>query len=201
MTSILKKAALAATLAGVAFASPAFAQSATTAKADGTATVKIYSPLSIAAPAVADSVVDFGVLVGTRVSGATPRAAHDFTIAATSAPTAVSVCTGATNWTCSGSPHRANYLVSGSIDSAVNVWLTSPTITLLRSGGAAVNPDDTVPLSLTLSETSDSNLDGYSDFVLTTGSKNVYVGGALKVSATDNDGVYVGSFEINADYQ
>lgn len=200
MTSILKKAALAATLAGVAFASPAFAQSATTAKADGTATVKIYSPLSIAAPAAADSVVDFGVLVGTR-GGPSARAAHDFTIDANIAPTAGSVCTAATNWTCSGSPHRANYLVSGSIDSAVNVWLTSPSITLLRSGGVGTNPDDTVPLNLTLSETADTNSDTYADFVLTTGSKNVYVGGALKVSATDSDGVYVGSFEINADYQ
>jgi len=194
------KAALAATITAIACgASPALA-SPTTASANGTATVKIYSPLSIAATG-SNSVVDFGILVGTRGGATAPRAANDFVIDATSAPSAAGLCTGAINWSCSGSPHRAMYTVSGSDSSVVNVWLTSPTITLLRAGGASSNPDDTVPLDLTLSRTADSNNDGYADFVLAGGAQDVYVGGKLKVSDTDLDGVYTGSFQINADYQ
>lgn len=195
-----KKAALAAVMTATAFgASPALA--ATTATASGSATVKIFSPLSIAAPTAADSVVDFGILVGTRVTGATPRASNDFVISATTAPTAAALCIGATNWSCSGAPHRAQYEVAGSDGSVVNVWLTSPSITLLRAGGSGAVADDTVPLDLTLSEGTDSNTDGYADFVLTGGTKTVYVGGTLQVSSTDLDGVYTGSFQINADYQ
>ena len=201
MTNFLNKAAIAATVAWISLgATPAMAQSATQQSADGTATVKIYSPLSIAAPTAADSVVDFGILVGTR-GGATARAAHDFVIDASTAPTAAALCTGATNWTCSGSPRRAQYVVSGSTDSVVNVWLTADTIDLVRSGGVATVADDVVPLDLTLSETVDSNSDGTADLTLSTGSATVYVGGDLHVSATDMDGVYTGTFEINADYQ
>lgn len=202
MTNFLNKAALAATVAGIALgATPAMAQSATQQSADGTATVKIYSPLSIAAPTAADSVVDFGILVGTRGGAIAPRAAHDFVIDASTAPTAAALCTGATNWTCSGSPRRAQYVVSGSTDSVVNVWLTNATIDLVRSGGSSAVADDVVPLDLTLSETVDSNSDGTADLTLSTGSATVYVGGDLHVSATDMDGVYTGTFEINADYQ
>lgn len=202
MTNFLKKAALAATVAGIALgATPAMAQSATQVSADGTATVKIYSPLSIAAPTAADSVVDFGILVGTRGGTIAPRAANDFVIDAATAPTAASVCTGATNWSCSGTPRRAQYVVSGSTDSVVNVWLTAETIDLVRSGGVSTDVDDVVPLDLTLSETADSNSDGYADLTLTTGSADIFVGGTLHVSATDMDGVYTGTFQINADYQ
>lgn len=202
MTKLLKKAAFAATVAGIAFAAtPAMAQSATQESADGTATVKIYSPLSIAAPTAADSVVDFGILVGTRGGVVAPRSTNDFVIDATTAPTAAGLCTGATNWSCSGTPRRAQYVVSGSTDSVVNVWLTSVTIDLVRSGGVASVADDVVPLDLALSETADSNSDGYADFVLSTGSTTVYVGGTLHVSDTDMDGVYTGTFQINADYQ
>ena len=196
------KMALVASVAGFAFgATPAMAQTATQQNADGTATVKIYSPLSIAAPTAADSVVDFGILVGTRGGTVAPRAANDFVISATTAPTAATVCTGATNWSCSGTPRRAQYVVSGSTDSVVNVWLETASIDLLRAGGSLTNADDVVPLDLALSETSDSNGDGYSDLVLSTGSADVFVGGTLKVSATDLDGVYTGTFQVNADYQ
>ena len=202
MTKLLKKAAFAATVSGfVLGATPAFAQSATQQSANGTATVKIYSPLSIAAPTAADSVVDFGILVGTRGGVIAPRSANDFVIDATAAPTAASVCTGAVNWSCSGTPRRAQYVVSGSTDSVVNVWLTAGTIDLVRSGGVVTNPDDVVPLDLALSETVDSNSDGYADLTLSTGSADVYVGGTLHVSDTDFDGVYTGTFQVNADYQ
>ena len=72
---------------------------------------------------------------------------------------------------------------------------------MLKNGGSALNPDDTIALDLTLSETTDSGTDGTADFVLAGGVNTVYVGGSLGVSATDNDGVYTGSFQINADYQ
>lgn len=199
MTSILKKAARAATMTMIAFgASPALAASPTTATATGTATVKIYSPLSIQA-AGTNSVVDFGVLVGSRAPSVSPRAANDFVIDAAAAPTAGGLCFGAINWTCSGSPHRAMYTVSGSDASAVNVWITQPSIILNRAGGG-VTADDQVPLDLTL-DAADTNGDGYADVVLAGGAHDVYVGGTLRVSATDLDGVYTGSFEINADYQ
>ena len=196
-----KKAALAATIIATAFgASPALA-AGTSASANGSATVKIYSPLSIAAATAADSIVDFGILVGTRLSGGTPRSANAFVIDPLVGPSAATVCGTAAGWSCSGSPHRAKYTVNGSDSSVVNVWLTSPSIVMLRAGGSAVVADDTIPLSLTLSEVADSNADGKMDFVLAGGTHDIYVGGSLGVSASDNDGVYTGSFQINADYQ
>ncbi|MEO5809699.1 MAG: DUF4402 domain-containing protein [Sphingomicrobium sp.] len=199
MTNIFNKAALAATVAAVAFATPAFA-SPTSVSANGTATVKIFSPLTIAAPSATDSVVDFGILVGT-LGGASARTANAFVINAASAPTAGTVCTGAINWTCSGSPHRALYTITGSADSSVNVWVSAGTIDLNRAGGILGNVDDTIPLTLALSALTDSNGDGTADVLLSAGTANVYVGGSLAVSSTDRDGVYTGTFTVNADYQ
>lgn len=201
MTKFYNKAALAATAAAFAFASTPALASPTSASANGTATVKIYSPLTIAAPTATDSVVDFGILVGTLGGTTAPRSANNFVIGATAAPTAASVCTGATNWSCSGTPHRATYNITGSVDSSVNVSFAASSITLLRSGGTAGVADDEIPLDLTLSETTDSNSDGTADVLLAAGAATVYVGGSLGVSATDVDGVYTGSFSVTADYQ
>ena len=199
MTNYFNKAAIAAAVAAVAFAAPASA-SPTSVSADGTATVKIFSPLTIAAPSATDSVVDFGILVGTR-GGATARSSNAFVISASSAPSAASVCTGATNWSCSGTPHRALYTITGSVDSSVNVWVSAGTIDLNRAGGILGDPDDTVPLTLALSALTDSNSDGTADVFLNAGTADVYVGGSLGVSSTDRDGVYTGTFTVNADYQ
>ena len=199
MTNYFNKAALAAAVAAVAFATPALA-SPTSVSADGTATVKIFSPLTIAAANATNSVVDFGILVGT-LGGATARSTHAFVIDAASAPTAGSVCTGASNWTCSGTPHRALYTITGSVDSSVNVWVSAGTIDLNRAGGILGDPDDTVPLTLALSALTDSNSDGTADVFLNAGTADFYVGGSLGVSSTDRDGVYTGTFTVNADYQ
>jgi hypothetical protein len=195
MTNFFNKAAFAATVAASALiATPALAAPVS---ANGTATVKIYSPLTIAAPTATDAVVDFGILVGTLGT----RASTNFVIDASTAPTAASVCGAATTWNCSGTPHRATYNITGSVDSSVNVSFGSNSITLLRAGGSPLNADDTVPLGLTLSETADSNGDGQADVLLAGGAATVYVGGTLGVSSTDVDGVYTGSFVVNADYQ
>ena len=200
MTNFCNKAVLAATAAVLAFASTPALAAPTSATANGTATVKIYSPLTIAAPTATDAVVDFGILVGT-LGGTTPRSANSFVIDALTAPTAASVCTGATNWSCSGTPHRAQFNITGSVDSSVNVSFGASSITLLRAGGTTGVVDDEIPLNLALSDTSDSNADGIADIVLTAGAGTVYVGGSLGVSATDADGVYTGSFSVTADYQ
>ena len=200
MTKTFNKAALAATVAAVAFAATPALAAPTSASANGTATVKIYSPLTIAAPTATDAVVDFGILVGT-LGGATARTSNNFVINATTAPTAASVCTGAVNWSCAGSPHRALYTITGSVNSSVNVWVSATTIDLLRAGGVITSPDDVVPLSLALSQTTDTNGDGIADVVLAAGTADVYVGGTLAVSSTDRDGVYTGTFTVNADYQ
>lgn len=200
MTNYFNKAALAATVAAVAFAATPALASPTSVSANGTATVKIFSPLTIAAPTASDAIVDFGILVGT-LGGASARTSNSFVIDATTAPTAASVCTGAVNWSCSGSPHRALYTITGSVNSSVNVWVSAASIDLLRSGGLITDPDDVVPLSLALSQTADSNGDGIADVVLALGTADVYVGGALGVSSTDRDGVYTGTFTVNADYQ
>lgn len=198
MTNFAKKAAFAATAAFVALAAtPAAAQSATQVSADGTATVKIYSPLTIAAPTATDAVVDFGILVGSFGT----RPANNFDIDATVAPTAASVCGGVAGWSCSGAPHRAQFDITGSVDSSVNVSFAASSINLLRSGGSAAVAADVIPLGLTLSETADSNGDGQADLVLVNGAATVYVGGTLGVDADNVDGVYEGSFTVNADYQ
>ena len=198
MTNFAKKAAFAASAALVAFAAtPAAAQSATSTSDDGTATVKIYSPLTIAAPTATDAVVDFGILVGTFGT----RPANNFVIDASAAPTAVSVCGAVSNWSCSGTPHRAQFNITGSVGSAVNVSFTASSVDLVRSGGSAAVAADVIPLGLTLSDTTDSNADGIVDVLLAGGNATVYVGGTLGVGADNLDGVYVGSFTINADYQ
>lgn len=195
MTKFLNKAAFAATVAAAAFAStPALAAPVS---ANGTATVKIYSPLTIAAPTATDSVVDFGILVGTLGT----RASHNFVIGAASAPTPATVCGGATTWNCSGTPHRAQYDITGSVNSSVNVSFGASAINLVRVGGSAAVPADVVPLGLSLSATADSNGDGQADVVLAGGAATVFVGGTLGVSNTNVDGVYTGSFVVNADYQ
>ena len=198
MTNIAKKAAFAASAAFVAFAAtPAAAQSATSTSADGTATVKIYSPLTIAAPTATDAVVDFGILVG--VFGTRP--ANDFVIDASAAPTAVSVCGAVSNWSCSGTPHRAQFDITGSVNSSVNVSFAATSVNLLRAGGSAAVPADLIPLDLTLSGATDSNGDSMADLVLAGGAGTIFVGGTLGVGADNVDGVYVGTFTVNADYQ
>ena len=94
--------------------------------------------------------------------------------------------------------YNANDFVPTSFSNLVDQFFND---SLTRAGGSSVVADDTVPLDLALSEVSDTNGDGYANFVLAGGSKTVYVGGKLQVSATDQDGVYTGTFQINADYQ
>ena len=195
MTNFFNKAALAATVAVSALAAtPALAAPVS---ADGTATVKIYSPLTIEAPTATDAVVDFGILVGTFGT----RASHDFIIDASAAPTPADVCGAATTWNCSGTPHRAQYDITGSVDSSVNVSFAANTINLVRVGGNAAVPADVVPLQLALSDTTDSNGDGTADVLLAGGAATVFVGGTLGVDAANVDGVYSGTFTISADYQ
>lgn len=180
MTNLFKKAALAATVASFAFAAPAFAQSATEVDADGTATVKIYTPLTLTATS-GDSTIDFGILVA---GGATRAAAASFAMSTDGADTVS--CAAA--WLCSGTTKAANFSVAG-------------------TDGASVHVD--LPLSVTLTNTASTDtvsIAPVTDFVdpanvvLGALATDFLVAGTLSVPANTPDGVYVGDFNITADY-
>lgn len=180
MTNLFKKAALAATVAGFAFASPAFAQSTTEVNADGNATVKIYTPLTLTA-ATADDTIDFGILV----AGGATRAVDGSFVMTTNGTDAVT-CDAA--WLCSGTTKAANFSVAGTPGASINVGLPL-TITL------------TEPVSLdTVSIAPTTDIVDPTDVLLGVAATDFLVAGTLTVPGGSSDGVYTGTFSVTADY-
>ena len=180
MTNLFKKAALAATVAGFAFASPAFAQSATQVNATGNATVKIYTPLTLTAVSGNDT-MDFGILAA---NGAPRAAASSFTMGGLAASPTVSCFAG---WLCSGTPKAAHFTVAGTSGASVNVVL--PASITLNSGANSVSVS-----------TITSTLATPANTVLGASATAFAVGGTLDVPANTPDGVYTGTFSVTADY-
>lgn len=180
MTNLFKKAALAATVAGFAFASPAFAQSATEVDADGNATVKIYTPLTLTA-ATTDDTIDFGILVA---GGATRAVAASFAMA-TDGTDAVT-CDAA--WLCSGTTKAANFSVAGTPGASINVGLP---LSITLTNTASVDTVSIAPVSDFVDPT---------DVVLGATATDFLVAGTLSVPANTPDGVYQGTFTVTADY-
>lgn len=179
--TIFKKAALAAVVTGFAFASPAFAQSATQVSANGQATVKLYTPLSLQAVA-GSSTLDFGILAA---NGAARAAAATFVMGGTSATPSLSCFTG---WLCSGTLKMAKFTVAGTPGASVHVDVPTAAVTL-SSGANTVNVTGFA-----------TDLSTPANTVLAFAATPFAVSGTLNVPANTPDGVYTGSFQVTADY-
>lgn len=171
MNKLLISAGAAAVLALTATPAAAAAVSA-----NANATAKIYRPLSIAN----NQGLDFGTLV---LSGTAPY----------STPVSVSQA-GALTYdntyvTPSGAPQAATFTVKGTSNQTVNITLPQPTVSLAGSNGGT--------LTLTLDAPATAAIGSAGP---TTG-VTFGVGGSLTLKDTTTDGVYTGSFAVNADYQ
>lgn len=192
MTKLFKTTAFAAVTAAMAAATPAMAQVSDSAQ--GSATVKIYTPISIA-PATGRSTLDFGTLVGTK-DGSGLYTAADFTIDAVDSPSLTSFCQ--TDWTCSGVKKSAKFDISGYGDADVTVTLDDSVT--LDNGGVGTGDSVDVALKLSVDDTAATGQKG--DVKLSAaGAASVYVGGTLSVEDVTKTGVFSGNFNITAEYK
>lgn len=164
---------LAGAAAALAAGVPAYA-APVTATTQATATARIYQPLSLTS--VRD--LDLGTIVLSGSGTYTDTVGID---------QAGSFSCGSGNVTCSGSPQTAQYSASGTQDQNLTVTVSS-VIALSNQTQAAPDLDLTVDAPGTV--TLDSS-----------GNKTFDIGGSIDVSDSTVDGVYVGTFDVAADYQ
>jgi hypothetical protein len=148
---------------------------AATPTTQATATARIVQPLTITS--VRD--LDLGTIV---LSGTAP---YTDTVGITRA--GVFSCGAPADLTCSGTTKSARYTMTGTRDQRVTITV-SPTINLVN--GTQASPD----LVMTVDAPATALLDG-------TGVGAFNMGGSISVSDTTVDGVYVGTFDVSADYQ
>ena len=159
-------------LAALALTStPAFAQ-AVPATTDATATARIVQPLTL--NRFRD--LDLGTIVlgpGTYTDTVSIDQAGNFACGA--------------NLTCSGTQQTAQYDATGTMNQALTVTVAS-TLDLVNQTQAS--PD----LTLTVDAPPTVTLDA-------TGAVRFDIGGSIQVSDGTADGVYTGTFAVEADYQ
>lgn len=187
MIKFLTKAALVATVAGLALAStPAMAASGDPATADGTAKVRILQPLSIDATG---GLLDFGVLVKSTTVAAASTYTFDVSPAGV-----FGGCDAA--WACSATKQAATFVVTGARDESVQVSIPTAPVDLDNTA----NPY----LSLALSLSNDGDSDGDATYTLNSGansdSATFTVGGTLSVRGDVPTGTYTQTFTVSAEY-
>ena len=155
-------------------ASPAAAVSPAT---PGTATAKIYKPLTISKV----QNLDFGIIVLTGASFANEVVSINQAGAVTcgSSPGVL--------LTCSGAPQAAKYHLVGTNNA--NVTITCPGFNLTGPGTLAFTPNPNTPTTISLTATGS-----------TTG-VDFAIGGSITLASTTPDGTYTGTFAVTADYQ
>jgi hypothetical protein len=144
--------------------------------ANANAQAKIYRPLSIQN----NNGLDFGTLV---LSGAAPYS----TVVSVSQAGALTYDN--TFVTPSGTAQAASFTVKGTSNQNVDITLPAATVSLAGSNGGT--------LTLTLDAPTTAAIGSAGP---TTG-VTFGVGGSLTLTDTTADGVYTGSFAVNADYQ
>lgn len=151
---------------------PAQAASPTT---QANAHARIFRPLTI----TADRDLDLGTIV---LSGTGP---YTDTVGIDQAGT----FGGCVNVTCSGATQTAQYTVTGTNMQTVTVTV-SPTIALVNQTQASADLTLTVDAPATVALGASGNAGVTFD-----------IGGSIAVSDTTADGVYLGTFDVSADYQ
>jgi hypothetical protein len=182
MTNFIKKAVLAASVAGLAFSAPAMAADGNPATSTGTAKVRILQPLSIDNT---NGTLDFGVLVKSTTVAAASY--YDFSVATDDT---FGGCDS--NWACSAAKTAAHFTVSGAADETVQVTVDSS----VDLDGDAAN--DYLNVDLVLD--ADTDDDQKADYVLTGGSADFSVGGTLTVRGDVATGTYSKTFAVSAEY-
>ena len=169
MKKILANACAVAAL--VLISAPAQAVSSAT---PGTASAKIYRPLTISLV----QNLDFGTIV---LSGAGTWSGEVVSMSQAGAVT----CGGGTNLTCSGTPQAAQYKLVGTNNAIVTI--SSPGFNLTGPGTLAFTPNAPATVNLGASGA-------------TTG-VDFGIGGSITLASTTPDGVYSGTFNVTANYQ
>jgi len=140
---------------------------------NATATARIYTPLTLTS--VRD--LDLGTIVLSGTGAYTDTVgidqAGDFTCGA--------------NVTCSGTTQTAQYEATGTMDQTLTITVPA---TLALVNQTQTSPD----LTLDVDAPATVVLDG-------TGEVTFDIGGSIDVSDTTADGVYEGTFDVEADYQ
>lgn len=174
MTKFLTKAALAATVAGTLFATPALAAPADTA--DFLAKAVIVKPVTMTK--VTD--LDFG----TTVMNPTLTSA---TVTVGDADASVAVCSSTTMLTCSGGFPASFNLTAGVAGQTVQITFDTPPTQLDH----ATIMGSSVPFAL----------DAVEDVLLdSTGAGSFNVGGTITVAAGTDDGAYEATVDVVANY-
>ncbi|MEL6542535.1 MAG: DUF4402 domain-containing protein [Pseudomonadota bacterium] len=95
---------------------------------------------------------------------------------------------------CSGTTDNPLFTVQGTDGKDVSINLPTAAVDLTRVGGTVGTAADTLSVdSFTSSATGD-------EVTLSSGSATFTVGGTLSIGATQNAGVYEGSFDVSVDY-
>lgn len=137
--TIIKKLAMAGSVAAVALATPAFAAPYTPPSANGTATVRLYD--AIALNKVDD--IDFG----TIIRDATFSGSATVSMAADSSTN----CAVVANVSCTGAKSAGHFTIQGDSGSAMTVSLTSATYNPVTNVLQLANGGNSVDLALGVS--------------------------------------------------
>jgi Mat/Ecp fimbriae major subunit len=175
MNKVLRLTSLVATVASLAVTATEASAAPVNATSNATARARVLRPLQLAST----QNLDLGIIV---LSGA---GAYTATVGIDRAGT-FNCDSNSGNVTCSGTPVRASYNVSGTNNQVVTI--ASGAVTLNDGAGhnLTLTPDHNPTVTLT-----NSGAPG-TDF---------WVGGSISVPSTTTDGVYTGTFALTADYQ
>lgn len=172
MSKFLRLAAVAATTAAFALATPAAAAPVGVSGVKPQAKARVIRPLTLSG--VRD--LDFG----TIVLGAVDTGGE-----AVSVSTAGALTCGTGGLTCSGTPLTGRYNVTGTQGQVITVAATSSTLTGSNGGTLTFVPALPANFSLPNSGAPGANFD---------------VGGSITIFPTTVDGVYAGDMEVTVDY-
>jgi len=193
--TIIKKLAMAGSVAAFALATPAFAAPYTAPSATGTATVRLYDAITL--DKVTD--VDFGVVIRD--------AAYAGGSSITMDATGVTDCASVVGLSCTGATSPGEFTLKGDNGSAMTVTVSSTDYDPVTNVLTLHNGSDSLALTLSfagMNQVLDGSGNGTTAFDVTgTGANqtlSVYGSLQIKDSASAANGVYTTSYDLTADY-
>lgn len=194
--TMIKKLALAGTVAALGVATPAMADVYVAPSVNGTATVRLYDAITF--DKVSD--IDFGVVIRNSAYAGGQSISMD--------STGATDCASVVGMSCTGSPTAATFTIKGDSGSDMSVSLSSADFDPVTKLLYLRNGADNLELSLAwsgMSQDLDGAGDGTNNFSLTgTGADqtiSLYGDLAIKASADAANGVYSSTFSLTADYK
>lgn len=191
--TIIKKLALAGSVAAIAFAAPAAADPYTPPSANGTATVRLYSAIDL--QNVDD--IDFGTII--RQAGASGSVVMD-------AAGAVD-CTAVVGVSCTGATSEGHFTIQGDAGSAMSVSMTGATYDETTNELVLANGANTVSLALQYAGMTQDVVLGVNQNTFavsgTGAATDIRLYGTLSFgdSVAAPNGLYTASYQLTADYE